>query len=247
MTSKVSPARKPPSSIEIRRVPEQKMIANVQPAARIFLLSPANAAGARAKMVASDRAKFELAVRLRAAGVPLGELFSFISGLYFRGKLAYLRAFAQASPGVGGAFVITACGGLIEPETLITRDRLREISAERVEANNPRYRGPLERDARKLAKRIGASCSVVLLGSIATPKYVEPLLGIFGERLLFPAEFVGRGDMSRGGLMLRCALTGEQLTYVPVGTAVRHGPRPPKLPKLLGAKFVREASSREAD
>jgi len=247
MTSKVSRARKPPSSIEIRRVPEQKMIANVQPAARIFLLSPANAAGARAKMVASDRAKFELAVRLREDGIPLGELFSFISGLYFRGKLAYSRAFAQALPGVGGAFVITACGGLIEPDTLITRDRLREISAERVEANNPRYRGPLERDARKLVRRIGANCNVVLLGSIATPKYVEPLLGIFGERLLFPAEFVGRGDMSRGGLMLRCARTGEQLTYVPVGTAVRHGPRPPKLPKLLEAEFLRDASSREAD
>jgi hypothetical protein len=148
---------------------------------------------------------------------------------------------------VGGAFVITACGGLIEPEILITRDRLREISAERVEANNPRYRGPLEHDAHKLAKRIGLNCSVVLLGSIATPKYAEPLLGIFGKRLLFPAEFVGRGDMSRGGLMLRCARAGEELTYVPVGTAVRHGTRPPKLPKLLGAEFVRGASSRDAD
>jgi hypothetical protein len=78
---------------------------------------------------------------------------------------------------------------------------------------------------------MSAACKVVLLGSVATPKYVEPLLGIFGERLMFPAEFAGRGDMSRGGLMLRCARSGEQLTYVPVATAMRHGPRPPKLPK----------------
>jgi hypothetical protein len=81
-------------------------------------------------------------------------------------------------------------------------------------------------------------CEVVLLGSVATPKYVEPLLGIFGERLMFPAEFVGRGDMSRGGLLLRYAREQAQLTYVPVAGAVRHGARPPRLPKL--ARRVRQ-------
>ena len=70
---------------------------------------------------------------------------------------------------------------------------------------------------------------IVLLGSIATPKYVDPLLEIFGERLLFPAEFAGRGDMSRGGLMLRCVSAGVQLTYVPLASATRHGPKPPKI------------------
>ena len=130
------------------------------------------------------------------------------------------------------SFVITAGGGLIPPETLFTIDMLREISAVPIEAKEARYREPLERDAWKLRERIGAACDVVLLGSVATPKYVEPLLGIFGERLMFPAEFAGRGDMSRGGLMLRCARSGEELTYVPVATAVRHGPRPPKLAKL---------------
>src|SRR5438552_2421090 len=73
---------------------------------------------------------------------------------------------------------------------------------------------------------------IVLLGSIATPKYVDPLLEIFGERLLFPAEFAGRGDMSRGGLMLRCVSAGVQLTYVPLASAARHGPKPPKLAAL---------------
>jgi len=199
---------------------------------RIFLLSPANASGLRAKMILSDRAQFTLAARLRREGLPLGEIFSFISGLYFRGKLAYAQAFAPAVSGDARSFVITAGGGLIPPETIFTIDMLREISSIPIEAKDARYREPLERDARKLRERIGTACDVVLLGSVATPKYVEPLLGIFGERLMFPAEFAGRGDMSRGGLMLRCARSGEELTYVPVATSVRHGPRPAKLPKL---------------
>jgi hypothetical protein len=208
---------------------------NSAPAAgprRIFLLSPANASGLRAKMILSDRAQFALAARLRREGLPLGEIFSFISGLYFRGKLAYAQAFAPPMNGDARSFVITAGGGLIPPETLFTTDMLREISSVPIEAKEARYREPLERDALKLRERLGAACDVVLLGSVATPKYVEPLLGIFGERLMFPAEFAGRGDMSRGGLMLRCARSGEELTYVPVATAMRHGPRPPKLPKL---------------
>jgi hypothetical protein len=179
-------------------------------------------------MILSDRAQCDLSVRLRREGLPLGEIFSFISGLYFRGKLAYARAFATSDT----AFVITAGGGLIPPETPITMERLREISGVPIAANESRYRVPLERDTAKLLGRFGGRCEVVLLGSIATPKYVEPLLEAFGERLMFPAEFVGRGDMSRGGLMLRCAQSGEQLTYVPVATATRHGRRPPKLPKL---------------
>lgn len=202
------------------------------PPRRIFLLSPANAAGIRARIVASENASFELALRLRSAGAPLGEVFSFISGLYFRGKLAYAQRFAEARNGIPGAFVITASGGLIPPETIITAGDLAAISAASISATDRRYREPLERDVRTICKLAGPKCEVVLLGSIATPKYVEPLLKIFGERLLFPIEFVGRGDMSRGGLMLRSAHSGEQLTYVQVAGAVRHGPKPPKLPKL---------------
>ena len=72
---------------------------------------------------------------------------------------------------------------------------------------------------------------MVLLGSIATSKYVEPLLKTFDQRLLFPSTFVGRGDMSRGGLMLRSVREAVELAYEPVCSAIRHGPRPPKLPK----------------
>lgn len=184
-------------------------------------------------MIVSENARFDLAVRLRQEGAPLGEVFSFISGLYFRGKLAYAQRFADARAGVPGAYVITASGGLIPPESLITIELLRAISAAPIDVTDQRYREPLERDARAICEFAGPKCEVVLLGSIATPKYVEPLLEIFGERLLFPVEFVGRGDMSRGGLMLRSARAGEQLRYVPVATAVRHGPRPAKLPRLI--------------
>jgi hypothetical protein len=199
------------------------------PARRIFLLSPANASGIRAQLILREGAAFPLALRLREGKLSLGEAFSFISGLYFRGKLAYAGAFAAPPPRVPGALVITACGGLLSPDLLITKDSLCAISAAPVSASESRYLIPLERDARRLAKKAGRNCEIVLLGSVATPKYVEPLLKIFRERLLFPAEFAGRGDMSRGGLMLRCARSGVPLTHVPVATAERHGARPPKL------------------
>lgn len=182
-------------------------------------------------MLFREGAQFELAVKLRREGAPLGEVFSFVSGLYFRGKLAYAQAFASPPEGVPGSLVITAGSGLAPPETLVTLEDLRRIAAVPVDAAEPRYREPLERHARKLDQACGPDCDVVLLGSVATIKYLEPLLAVFGKRLLFPAEFAGRGDMSRGGLMLRCARAGEPLTYVPALTAARHGPRPPRLPR----------------
>jgi hypothetical protein len=69
----------------------------------------------------------------------------------------------------------------------------------------------------------------VLLGSVASGKYVDLLLPIFGRQLLFPHHFVGRGDMSRGGLMLRCVAAGLELDYVSIEGSPRHGPRPPRL------------------
>jgi hypothetical protein len=199
---------------------------------RIFLLSPANIAGIRARFVLREDADFEMAMRLRQRGVSLGELFSFISGLYFCGKLAYARAFGNAPPSVEGTLVITSSGGLVSPDALMTPERLREISSGRMDPSDDRYRSLLHDHAQSLARICGKSGQIVLLGSIATPKYVEPLLAVFGEQLLFPAEFVGRGDMSRGGLMLRRVQSGEQLTYIPLLGATRHGPKPPKLAPL---------------
>ncbi len=178
-----------------------------------------------------ERAGFDLAVRLRRQGAPLGEVFAFLSGLYFRGKLAYARAFAAPPPGLPGALVIAAGRGLMAPEAIVTLDDLRAMAAVPVDAADARYRVPLERDARTLAEAAGPGCAMILLGSVATVKYIQPLVEIFGAQLLFPEEFVGRGDMSRGGLMLRAARAGMELTYVPAAGARRHGPRPPRLPK----------------
>jgi len=181
-------------------------------------------------MMLSERASFELAQRVRAGtGAPLGEVFSFLSGLYFRGKLTYARAFANPRDGLAGVFVITPTDGLCPADELVDLARLRRFATVDIEGDDPRYRGPLDRDARRLAGHLGEGGEVVLLGSIATGKYIDPLLAVLGERLRFPADFVGRGDMSRGGLLLRCARAGTELTYIGVRDAVRRGPRPPRL------------------
>lgn len=214
---------------------------------RVFLLSPANAGGIRARMILNEKAGFDRAKRLRSEGLPLGEIFSFISGLYFRGKLAYAQTFGQPPNGLPRALIITAGLGLVPPETIVTLDELRKIAEVPVAAGDVRYREPLERAARLLLERAGNACEVVLLGSIATPKYVEPLLGIFGERLVFPSEFVGRGDMSRGGLMLRCAADRMELRYEGISTANLHGARPPKLPKREPVRKHQDRSGSDGD
>jgi hypothetical protein len=183
-------------------------------------------------MVMNERAEFDLAVRLRTQGARLGEVFAFISGLYFRGKSAYSSAFASPPAGVSGSLVITAGRGLLPPETLITLADMRALAGVPIDLTNPLYRDPLKRDALKLYNTIPSDCEVVLLGSIATSKYLDPLLDIFGSRLLFPSQFVGRGDMSRGGLMLRCAQEKTELDYIPAASAQRRGTRPPRLTKL---------------
>ena len=152
--------------------------------------------------------------------------------MYFRGKLAYAARFANPPKGAEAAYVITSNRGLLPPETKVTLEDLRAFGATDISAADPGYRLPLERDARALLQACGAcspACRFVLLGSVATGKYVEVLAGVFGERLVFPPEFAGRGDMSRGGLMLRCADAGEELAYEPVLGGVRRGSRPPKL------------------
>jgi predicted kinase len=198
----------------------------------IFLLSPASTSGQRAALLMRERSTLPMAIGLRSkAGVPLGEVFSFLSALYFRGKLTYARAFGRPPAGLCGAFVITPGEGLRDPADCITMARLHRYGEVRIKPDEPRYLEPLLRDAAGLRTLAGDDCRIVLLGSVASARYVEPLLGVFGERLLFPPTFVGRGDMSRGGLLLRCAAEGRELEYAPVGGAARHGPRPPRLPR----------------
>jgi hypothetical protein len=197
---------------------------------RVFVLSPAYAGGQRARMVMSERAQFDLAKRLRSNKPPtLGEIFAFLSGLYFRGKLAYANAFAPPRRRRSSVLVITPTRGLVPAATPIGLADLVEFAGIDIHEDNPRYRTPLERDVKRLAEKLPADSQIVLLGSIATSKYVDILLQHFGERLCFPADFVGRGDMSRGGLLLRSAVDRCELHYIPVAGAVRKGKRPPKL------------------
>lgn len=180
-------------------------------------------------MLLRSEARFDLAVKLRQGGATIGEVYTFISGLYFRGKIAYADAFRAAPPGIPHALLIVPGAGLVPSETLVSIEQLRAISTIPVDERNETYREALVRAAKLLDQHAGSACSHVLLGSIASGKYTAPLLEIFGERLLLPAEFVGRGDMSRGGLMLRHAHSGIELSYIPVQGAARHGARPPRL------------------
>lgn len=192
----------------------------------IFLLSPANLSGERAKMILNPRAGFALAHAVQTAeGAPLGDVFSFVSGLYFRGKTAYAAAFGRPPEPDAGALVISAGDGFVPVNERVTAGRLRLWADVQIHERNPAFTEPLVRDAETLERAYGATSRFVLLGSVASEKYVRPLTRVFGDHLLFPSDFVGRGDMSRGALMLRAAREGAELSYEPVETAVRRGRR----------------------
>ena len=213
---------------------------------RVFLLSPAKSGGKRADLIFNPRAGFNLARRLQRGKVaPISEIFTFLSGLYFRGKIAYARSFARPPRASPGVLVITTNRGLIDAETPLTLEELAAFATVEIDHADPRYRGPLERDARKLAKRLGKTGDSVLLGSIGTRKYVDVLVAALGERLKFPLDFVGRGDMSRGGLLLRRAVAGQELEYASVIGAVRRGKRPPRLEPRSWAGTPYAFSSRQ--
>lgn len=195
---------------------------------RIFLLSPAHCGGKRAALLLNERASFPLAVRLRSpAGATLGETFSFLSGLYFRGKLSYANHYARPPAGEPGVQVITTDRGLLPADAMIGTTDLVEFGSQDIESKLPGYRRPFERDVTRLRERDDAE--VVLLGSIATGKYVDVLLDLLGNRLLFPSDFVGRGDMSRGALLLQAVRERSELTYERVAGAVRQGVRARKV------------------
>jgi len=194
---------------------------------RIFLLSPASCGGKRAALLFNPRADFIVAQRVRSdEGAPLGEVFSFLSGLYFRGKLNYARAFENPPPRrASGVHIITPTDGLCSPGAMVTLKDLERFAAVPIDADESRYRYPLEVDAKRLAEKIGPRCEVILLGSVATGKYIDVLEPIFGKKLRFPREFLGHGDMARGGMLLKRAESGVELTYIPVSNPDRLGTR----------------------
>jgi hypothetical protein len=192
----------------------------------VFLLSPANLAGARASRVLGPASALPLAAALREpAGAPLGEVFAFVSSLYFRGKAAYAAAFGRPPEGLAGGLVISPAEGLCAVDERVTAERLRAWARVDVDARNEAFTRPLVRHAEALERAFGATTRFVLLGSVASDKYVRPLTRVFGDHLLFPPDFVGMGDMSRGALLLRAAREREELAYHPLEGAPRRTTR----------------------
>jgi hypothetical protein len=190
---------------------------------RIFLLSPAHSGGKRAAMLTRPEATFELARQVQIGAASLGEVFAFCSGLYFRGKLAYARHFAEPPDGVPGVQIITPSRGLVAAETLVGTRDLSEFATIPVDRKDSRFTGPLRQSVEAIS--LLDSSEVILLGSVATGKYTETLLPILGKRLLFPADFAGRGDMSRGALLLRSVAANQELRYDPVSPVSPRGTR----------------------
>nr|WP_237702355.1 hypothetical protein [Opitutus terrae] len=194
----------------------------------MFLLSPAKVSGIRAQLLLNPKAPFPRARTFHARGLPLAEIFAFASALYFRGKIAYARRFADTARGEL-IRVITANRGLLDPDLIVMPADLRAFGEVDIDASDARYRRPLRRDAAALARQLPRDGVAILLGSIATAKYRDVLLDVFGDRLVFPQDFVGRGDMSRGGLLLRAARAGTELPYTSVRGAVLTGRRAPRI------------------
>jgi hypothetical protein len=208
----------------------------VELAPRVFLLSPAHLGGERARILLREEAAFDLALRVRKReGAPVGEIFAFLSGLYFRGKLTYAARFASPPQGVAPAYVITSNQGLVTVDTRFNRKQLTALGTVDIDERDPRYRKPLVRDARTLRRQI-ADAPVILLGSVASAKYIEVLHEVFGAQLQFPLDFTGRGDMSRGAIMLRAARAGTELPCVPVADVLGH--------KLVARRPLRRAVGR---
>ena len=216
----------------------------------VFLLSPAFCGGQRGAVLLKDGGASAAAQRLAAGTLSLGDAFSFVSGLYFRGKLAYARHFAAGrTPGVA---VITPTRGLQPPELIVDGALLREFVGVDLGSGDPRYLDPLVRDLRDLAARLPVGARAVLLGSVATAKYLEPIAEVLGDRLFFPRDFIGRGDMSRGALLLQRVDANHELDYVPFASdVVRRGPRAPGVAAPRGSRRAttdpRDATPDELD
>ena len=199
----------------------------------MFILSPAKLGGERGTLILRPDAQLALAQQLRSeTGAPLREVFSFISSLYFRGKATYAQAFGRPPAGLDAALVISPGEGLRAIDEPLTLARVRAWAGVPIDERNVDFTAPLIRDAEDLERGYGATTRFVLLGSVASNKYVRPLTRVFGDHLLFPPAFVGRGDMSRGGLLLRAVRAGSELEYAPVEGATVHGPRVARLARL---------------
>jgi hypothetical protein len=183
------------------------------PGLTTLLLSPADCRGRRASILLREEADFPLAVDLRAGRAALGDVFAFVSGLYFRGKLAYARRF--------GTFVrvIVPGRGLLPPDIRVATAHIEAFAQVPVDLAEPAYLRPLARDLRLLADEVAGP--VVLLGSVATRKYLAPLAEALRDRLAFPTPVARNGDISPGPQILDAVKAGIELDYGPVPSTTR--------------------------
>ncbi len=185
--------------------------------AKVFVLSPATTHGAKARVLTATEPRTPSARRLHGAqGMMLGEAFSYLSGLYFRGKLAYARTFATAPPCLGGAgiYVITPTDGLLDPDSVLGVADLERFAS--AAEGSTAGRIAFERAVQSLERAMGPSCDVVLLGSVGSRKYSDVLEPVLGDRLLFPRRLYNEGQIQRGALLLEHAERGEELEYAPL-------------------------------
>lgn len=148
----------------------------------------------------------------RGSSVPLGDVYSAISGLYFGGKRDYARHFNRLRE--HPPLVITPSRGLLPVDTPVDHATLRRFSETPIDLGESTYVEPLLETSRAVLESLHTGADVVLLGSVATPKYLAPLGEVFGERLLIPRSFVGRGSLSRGSLLRRAVASDRELEYV---------------------------------
>jgi hypothetical protein len=210
------------------------------------VISPATAHGPRARQLRRPDSNSTLARQLREEGVPLGDVFSFLSGLYFRGKLEYARAFACVpTDEAEGVYIITMTDGLVSPNARISVQDLERYAQCGEGAASAAT--ALESTARALLHRMGSEGDIVLLGSVGTGKYTDLLAPIFGERLLFPRDVLHIGQLARGALFLTRAREQRELEYIPVAEIMRAGRRAsirPELPPSDGERAPPETPSR---
>src|SRR5690348_11491670 len=102
---------------------------------RIFLLSPARADGERARMLLNGGGMMGSRLR-RGEAIPIADIFTFLSGLYFRGKLAYARQFGDPPRGLAGSYVITTNCGLVPPETKMTLPEMQALAKNQIDLSD---------------------------------------------------------------------------------------------------------------
>src|SRR3989442_3680520 len=112
----------------------------------VFLLSPASCSGTRAKLLLRSRTS-PLTARLANGGAPIGEVFTFMSSLYFRGKLPYANAFGAPPRGWSGSLVIAPGRGLMVADVLIRLMDLQDIAVNPGDEDQPPYPRPLHKQA----------------------------------------------------------------------------------------------------